>query len=523
MKKYTLFMFIAFLTSFMSCGQVDYLQKIEAGLNSGDCKDAQKWYLSYKDATGKTDADIERRIKECKNTVITKIAIEWVDIPGSTFTMGSPKNERRREDDEIQHQVTLSGFKMGKYQVTFAQYDAFCEATGREKPSDEDWGRDNRPVMNVSWDDAAAFCEWLGDGCRLPTEAEWEYACRAGTNTPFYTGDNISTSQANFNGDYPYVKNDEGEYREQTLPVGSFPPNPWGLYDMYGNVYEFCNDWYDSYPRTAQTNPQGPSSGDTKVRRGGNWSGMARFCRSAGRGIISTDYQYRINGFRVVFSDIKIDLETYGIPKQEEEVTQGIEAELLWKIFMKIPKDKMADDVFLTEEDIKKAKSEEQFEAGSNYLRYELYREGGNITVTMACYPSDDGKKLVTIFNYRGGMDGFNITFVDKTYEYELAAEILTPVERPIEPFTLDEFYNNDNSFFTPKQYSAIQKNFADKRQFHLSNVNKDGIKVFLGVYDDLGIEELGDIIFDYHEDYGTGEVARYWNGKRFVKDFPEN
>ena len=198
---------------------------------------------------------------------------------------------------------------------------------------------------------------------------------------------------------------------------------------------------------------------------------------------------------------------------------------LLWKIFMKIPKDKMDDDIFLTEEDIKKAKSEGLFVAGSNNLRYDqFYGESGSVIyVTMACYPSDDGKKLITIFNYRRGVDGFNITFVDNTYEYELATEILTPVERPIEPFTLNEFYNNDNSFFTPKQYSVIQKRFADKRQFHLSDVNKDGFKVFLGIDNELGIEELGDIILDYYEDYGVGEVECYWNGKRFVKDFPEN
>ncbi len=129
-----------------------------------------------------------------KNDSINKPDIEFADIPGGTFMMGSPVKEQGRKDDEVQHKVTVSAFKMSKYCITYEQYDIFCEATGREKP----WGtvRGNLPVSQVSWYDAKAFAEWMG--CRLPTEAEWEYAARANTTTPFYTGENLTAEQAYF-------------------------------------------------------------------------------------------------------------------------------------------------------------------------------------------------------------------------------------------------------------------------------------------------------------------------------------
>jgi len=232
----------------------------------------------------------------------TKPVIDWVDIPAGTFTMGSPKSEFDRNDYEIQHQVTLSAFKMSKYEVTFEQYDLFCEATGRTKPSDNGWGRGKRPVINVSWDDATAFAKWMG--CRLPTEAEWEYACRAGTSTPFNSGNNLTTSQANYNGNFPYNNNPKGEYRRKTMPVGSFAPNNYGLYDMHGNVWEWVSDWFENYSpnATAQTNPLGPSSGTYRVYRGGGWDLIAQFCRSARRRYIEPDRRFNYMGFRVVSS-----------------------------------------------------------------------------------------------------------------------------------------------------------------------------------------------------------------------------
>jgi len=198
-------------------------------------------------------------------------AVEWVSIPAGTFTMGSPSYETNRWDEGPQHSVSLSGFKMSKYEVTFAQYDTFCDATGREKPGDNAWGRGNMPVINVSWEDATAFAQWMG--CRLPTEAEWEFACRAGTTTPFNTGSSLNSSQANVNDEV-----------EQTKPVGSYAPNAWGLHDMHGNVWEWCSDWYGSYSVGAQTNPKGPSSGSNRVLRGGSWGGYEGwYCRSASR------------------------------------------------------------------------------------------------------------------------------------------------------------------------------------------------------------------------------------------------
>lgn len=230
--------------------------------------------------------------------------IEMVFVKGGTFAMGSPLSEADRKSNETQHTVTVDNFYMCKTEVTFAQFDAFCNESKRSKPGDEAWGRGNRPVINVSWNDATAFCEWLsrktGRKYRLPTEAEWEYAARAGTTTPFNTGNCLNTSQANYDGNNPMASCSKGEYKQKTLPVGSFSTNAWGLYDMHGNVWEWCNDWSGAYITGSQTNPLGPSSGSSHIFRGGGWRDSAKFCRSASRLSANPAFTGSGLGFRVV-------------------------------------------------------------------------------------------------------------------------------------------------------------------------------------------------------------------------------
>lgn len=227
------------------------------------------------------------------------VSIEFVSIPGGTFTMGSPENEINRDKDETPHQVTLTAFKMSKFEVTFEQYDAFCNATGRGKPDDEGWGRGRRPVINVSWDDAMAFASWIG--CHLPSEAQWEYACRAGTTMPFYTGNCLSADDANFNSNIPFSSCSKGQYKRMTLPVGSYKANAWQLYDMPGNVEEWCIDSYDKYSTYLVTDPKKISSDRAhRVVRGGKWLGSAMECRSANRNYMHPVSSYDSLGFRLV-------------------------------------------------------------------------------------------------------------------------------------------------------------------------------------------------------------------------------
>ena len=183
-------------------------------------------------------------------------------VRGGSFSMGDPYFA----DAVPVHIVYLDSYLIDKYEVTFTKYDAFCDATGRTKPSDSGWGRGDRPVINISWFDAKAYCEWAGK--RLPTEAEWEMACRAGTNTMYYWGDNPGVA-----GNYIWYTGNSGG---MTHPVGQKLPNSWGLYDMLGNVNEWVADWYDPfyYSISPANNPQGPSgptAGNWRVLRSGSW------------------------------------------------------------------------------------------------------------------------------------------------------------------------------------------------------------------------------------------------------------
>jgi formylglycine-generating enzyme required for sulfatase activity len=216
---------------------------------------------------------------------------EMVQVQGGTFMMGTPVSEKGRGDNETRHQVTLSSFLMGKYEVTQAQW----EAVMGNNPSSSNRGADY-PVENVSWDDIQTYLQKLnartGKNYRLPTESEWEYAARGGKQSQHYTysGSN-SVGAVSW-----YIYNSEGK----THPVGQKSPNELGIYDMTGNVWEWCNDWYGTYPSSAQTNPKGFLDGSTRVMRGGSFSSTQGSCRAANRYGGTPDKRGRNVGFRVV-------------------------------------------------------------------------------------------------------------------------------------------------------------------------------------------------------------------------------
>ena len=256
----------------------------------------------------------------------SNINIETVNIPAGTFTMGSPENEVNRKNDETQFQVTLSAFKMSKYEITNEQFAAFLNAKNIGPNSKYAAGAyptqpflsyesfstslrfqgghwthssvyKNYPVKHVTWYGATEFANYVGG--RLPTEAEWEYACRAGTTSPFNTGNCLSNEQANYNWLHSYGTCTNTDYVFPGVQaVGSYAPNAYGLYDMHGNAAEWCSDWYGPYPTTAQTNPTGALSGSQRVKRGGGCSNAASHCRSANRDINKAGYND--SGFRIV-------------------------------------------------------------------------------------------------------------------------------------------------------------------------------------------------------------------------------
>jgi formylglycine-generating enzyme required for sulfatase activity len=229
----------------------------------------------------------------------------FVRIQGGTFTMGSPASEAGRYDNEVQHQVTVGSFYMGKYEVTQKEYQALMGTN----PSY--FKGDNLPVEQVTWYDAVNYCNALSrkegltpaytvsgtnvswnrsaNGYRLPTEAEWEYACRAGTTTPYSSGSSVD-------GAGWYSSNSAST----TQPVGTKQANAWSLYDMHGNVWEWCWDWYGAYPSDAQTDPMGASSGSPRVLRGGSWSDIGRIVRSAYRLSYTPSYRISFLGVRLL-------------------------------------------------------------------------------------------------------------------------------------------------------------------------------------------------------------------------------
>ena len=234
---------------------------------------------------------------------------EMVVIPAGSFLMGSPDDEPERSSDEgPQHQVKIDSFAIGRTEVTFEQYDLFAQATGRKLPNDQGWGRDSRPVINISWEDATTYATWLseqtGQRYRLPSEAEWEYAARTGTLTPFSTGDCIHTDQANYNGNYDYADcgAKTGLSRAKTVPAGSLPANPWGLHEVHGNVWEWVQDcWHPNYGGAPQDGTAWEAGGDCALRlgRGGGWFYRPENLRSAFRFRLTADDAFSYLGFRL--------------------------------------------------------------------------------------------------------------------------------------------------------------------------------------------------------------------------------
>jgi len=226
---------------------------------------------------------------------------EMVNIPAGSFMMGSTNGS---SDKQPVHRVEISAFAIGKYEVTFEEYDEFCKATGHDKADDRGWGRGRRPVINVSWNDAMAYAQWLSQKTnktyRLPTEAEWEYAARAGTETNYWWGDTASHEYANYGKDECCDGLIQGKDQwEFTAPVGSFEQNPFGLHDMHGNVWEWtCSAYTDSYNGSEITCDM--TDEVLRVLRGGSWYNNPGWVRSASRSWYNLFTRIYFTGFRLI-------------------------------------------------------------------------------------------------------------------------------------------------------------------------------------------------------------------------------
>ncbi|MBT9310826.1 formylglycine-generating enzyme family protein [Leptothoe kymatousa] len=249
-----------------------------------------------------------------------EVSIDMIRVPGGTFLMGSPDDELDRRDTEgPQHEVSVPTFFMGRYPVTQAQWKAVTalpQVEHKLNAAPYNFKGDNRPVEQVSWYEAVEFCTRLsahtGREYRLPSEAEWEYACRAGTQTPFYFGETITTEIANYRGtddgslgwSGSYGQGPKGEYRQETTPVDHFNiANAFGLCDMHGNVDEWCQDhWHDNYQEAPNDGSVWLTNNEdsSRVVRGGSWGTYPRNCLSASRHVYTPDYRYYRIGFRVV-------------------------------------------------------------------------------------------------------------------------------------------------------------------------------------------------------------------------------
>jgi formylglycine-generating enzyme required for sulfatase activity len=266
------------------------------GVSTKQVRRAQEAWAKY----------LRRKVEETEE-IADGVKMTFVLIPPGKFHMGSSVFEKDHCQDEFEHEVTLTEpFDLGKTEVTQAQYEALT----KENPST--FKGADKPVEQVTWEEARDYGVKLTKGrhdqpvYRLPTEAEWEYACRGGrpSSQPFGVGDGrtLSSREANFNGNYPYGGAAKGPYLESTCRVGSYGANALGLLDMHGNVFEWCADWYGSYPATAVTNPAGPATGLYRVVRGGEWYCAGGGCRAAFRAMYVPSARRDILGFRLARS-----------------------------------------------------------------------------------------------------------------------------------------------------------------------------------------------------------------------------
>jgi formylglycine-generating enzyme required for sulfatase activity len=246
--------------------------------------------------------------------ITNKLGMRLALIPPGEFQMGSPADEAERKSDETQHRVRITRpFWLGVYEVTQEEWNLVMGSQpsyfsssggGKDKVSGLDTSR--FPVESVSWDDATEFCRRLstreGQEYRLPTEAEWEYACRAGTTTAYHFGGVLNGDKANVDGNYPYGTTTKGKYLERTTRVGEYGANAFGLYDMHGNVLEWCRDWYDNkfYASAAIADPENMKEAEYRVLRGGSWGSYARVSRSADRVRYTPAYRNFDCGLRVL-------------------------------------------------------------------------------------------------------------------------------------------------------------------------------------------------------------------------------
>ena len=246
-----------------------------------------------------------------------------VDIPSGSFTMGTAGASGEDYDEAPAHGVTLDAFRMSACEITNSQYEAFDPSHRNRRDSISI--NDGDAVVNVSWYDASAYCEWLsrktGKHYRLPTEAEWEYACRAGTTTAYYTGDSLPSSMQK-------EQDTNRNHKRVDLGVGKTTPNAFGLYDMHGNVEEWCLDWYGPYSSERQTDPAGPEEGLYRVTRGGSHNTPVHYLRSANRIAATPDAAHNMLGFRVVMSDYAAeDLETFDVTEFTPRYAQNVKQE----------------------------------------------------------------------------------------------------------------------------------------------------------------------------------------------------